>query len=201
MRDSLLKILVLSLTLLFCGSTSSQDIDVKRNRSEVLKLNSRNADKSGKADDFGVMVGTAAVLLLTPTLIYENKKLYFGIGRELCLAFGKKGEYRLSAEYTFIFRSSLKHHFRAALKYDILSDLNRGAWLDSRSYVSLGAGYFIDADGIGFSPEVSPGIRLGADEGFNLYLYAKLRHTFMTKKDKPDNTDLSIGMAIGFKPY
>jgi hypothetical protein len=199
-RISLLKILIFTFTLFSCCSISSQSIGInaERKQTEFPKLNS---GITRKANEFENAIAVGALLLITPTLGYENKKLYFGVGRELCLAFGKKGEFRLGAEYTFIFRSNLKNHFRVSMKYDFLSELNRGAWLDARSFVSVGAGYFLDASGIGFFPEVSAGIRIGADEGFCLYPYLKLRHTFMTKKDKPDNTDLSLGMAIGIIPF
>ena len=141
-------------------------------------------------------------MFTTPTFIYEDKKVYFGLGRELSLAFGKKGEFRLSAEYTFIFRSALKHQFRTSLKYDILSNLNKTEWLSERELISLGAGYFIDEQGSGIFPEAAVGYRIGGDDGsIYLYPYLKLRHTFMTKKDKPDNTDFSLGMAIGLKPF
>jgi len=147
-----------------------------------------------------IIIGALVVLLATPTVIYEDKKIYFGLGRELYLAFGKNGEFRISAEYTFIFRNRLKHHFRAAAKYDILSNLERSVWFDSRTFISIGAGYFIDAEGSGIFPEVSAGARIGEGD-FYLFPYIKIRHTFMTKKDKPDNTDLSLGMAIGLKLF
>ena len=188
MRTCQVKIFLFIFFLECCGSVYSQD------------SNFDGGSSAKKADDSYILIGTAVVLLVSPTFIIEDKKFYFGLSRELCLGFGKEGEFRISAEYTFIFRSNLKHHFRAALKYDILSELNRGAWLDTRSYVSIGAGYFLDAGGIGFSPELSAGIRIGADEGFNLYPYIKLRHTFMLKKEKPDNSDFSLGIAFGFHP-
>lgn len=157
-------------------------------------------DKTQGASDAYVLIGALVILLAAPSIVYENKKVYFGLGRELSLAFGNFGEFRISAEYSFIFRRNLKHQFRTLLKYDILSGLNRGEWLSMREFISIGAGYFVDAEGSGIPAEISTGFRIG--EG-SLYLYPciKLRHTFMTKKEKPDITDFSLGMAFGFQPF
>ncbi len=171
------------------------------NTSVKLRFNIKDnyLHKTQGAADPAIFIGAIVVLFATPTLVYENKKIYFGLSRELSLAFGKIGEFRVSAEYSYIFRSELKHHFRASMKYDILSKLTRNEWFDERDFFSIGAGYFIDADGGGIFPEVAAGFRIGSDGGIYLYPAIKLRHTFMTKKDKPDNTDFSLGMIIGYQ--
>lgn len=158
-------------------------------------------NKSQSSADQYIFIGSVVFLTLTPTVVFENKKFYFGLGRELSLVFGKHGEYRLSAEYTFVFRSSLNSQIRAVFKYDILSGLTHSEWIDQREFVSLGAGYFTDTRGSGISPEISAGFRIGSDGGTYIYPYAKLRHTFMLKKDKPDNTDFSLGLAFGFQLF
>jgi len=187
------------------ASSYSQNLKLKEpgsSQNQLLNLNNNYLHKQTSSANLYYIIGTLIVLFTTPTFIYEDKKVYFGLGRELSLAFGRKGEFCLSAEYTFIFRSVLKHHFRASLKYDILSNLNITEWLSERELISIGAGYFIDEQGSGIFPEAAVGYRIGGDDG-NIYLYPylKLRHTIMTKKDKPDNTDFSIGMAVGFKPF
>ncbi len=154
------------------------------------------SDKHGEL----IFTGAIVILIATPTLVLENKKVYFGLSRELSLAFGKNAEFRISSEYTFIFRRNLKHQFRAAVKYDILAELDRGEWFSTREFISIGAGYFLDEEGIGIPAEISAGIRVG-EESYYLYPYVKLRHTFMTRKVKPDNTDFSLGMAIGYQPF
>lgn len=154
------------------------------------------SDKTGEL----IFTGAIVILVATPTLILENKKVYFGLSRELSLAFGKDAEFRVSAEYTFVFRRNLKHQFRTAVKYDILAELDRGEWFSTREYISIGAGYFLDEEGIGIPAEISAGIRVD-EENWYLYPYAKLRHTFMTRKIKPDNSDISIGMGIGYQPF
>lgn len=190
------------LLILFTSSTlfSQNTIKLKPGTNTFfIKQNYLNKTQSG-ADEY-IFIGSVVLLTLTPTVVFEDKKFYFGLGRELSMVFGKHGEFRISAEYTFVFRSSLNSQIRAAFKYDFLSGLTHSEWIDQREFISIGAGYFTDTKGSGISPEISAGFRIGADGGTYLYPYAKLRHTFMLKKDKPDNTDFSLGLAIGFQLF
>lgn len=205
MRNIIRNILIIfSLSLLIGNSIYSQTLSTHNNRiPSLLRLHLKNSylHKAQGAADPAVFIGAMVILVATPTVIYENKKVYFGLSRELSLLFGKTGEIRISAEYSFIFRRELKHQFRAVLKYDFLSKLDKGDWFDERNYLSVGCGYFADEEGIGIPAEVSGGFRIGGDGNYFLYPYIKLRHTFMTRKGKPDNTDFSLGMAIGYKPF
>lgn len=150
----------------------------------------------------GAIVFTAFVVIsaVNPIIMLEDKKIYGGFTREFTLGFGKYAEYRISAEYSFLFRTHYKHHLRLSAKYDILSKLSKTEWLDTRQVISFGAGYFYDGDGSGIFPEFTAGVRIGESE-YLLVPYVKLRHTFMLKKDKPDNTDFSAGMIIGIIPF
>jgi hypothetical protein len=127
------------------------------------------------------------VSVLNPIVVYENKKIYIGTTRELTLGFGKYTRYRVSIEYSFLFRSFLKHHFRASAKYDIQLYRSRGEWFDDQIVVSPGAGYFVDNEGSGIFPELTMGFKIG--EGLLFFPYAKIRHTFMFQKEKHDITD------------
>ncbi len=195
--------IVLFLLLLVQNNVFSQRPLSKNSNEEAFsRLKSKDAYSKTilRADGACLFIGALIVLAATPTFVIESKKIYFGLSRELSLAFGKKGEFRISAEYSFIFRRNLKHQFRAILKYDMLSELHRGSWIDDRSFYSIGAGYFVNEEGIGIPAEISAGFRIG-EHTYYLYPYAKLRHTFMTRKSKPDNTDFSIGLAIGYQPF
>jgi hypothetical protein len=197
MRNLIGKTLIIfSILLLFGNNIYPQSLSIPN-----LSLKNNYPHKSMSEVDEATFIAAFIIMVATPTVIYENKKVYFGLSRELSLLLGKKGELRMSADYTFVFRRDLKHQFRVILKYDILSKLSRGDWFDDRSFFSFGTGYFIDADGSGIPAEISAGFRIGEDSHFYLYPYIKLRHTFMTKKEKPDNTDFSLGLAIGFKPF
>ncbi len=205
MRNIIRNILIIFSLLLLAGNNIySQNYNITNPGNTVhpgLHLNSNNLHKTGGAANTEILIVAFLVLAATPTLVYENKKFYFALSRELSFVFGRTGVFRISAECSYIFRRALKLHFRTALKYDILSKLTRDEWADERDFFSIGAGYFIDAEGSGFFPEISAGFRIGGDGSFYLYPGIKLRHTFMTKKDKPDITDFSLGMAIGFQPF
>lgn len=194
-------LIVFSLLFLFNSGIYSQNIITLNQNAPVTPLSNLKINylhNTQGASDQAIFIGAIVIMFATPTLVYENKKIYFGLSRELSLAFGPIGEFRVSAEYSYIFRSELKHHFRASVKYDVLSKLTKDEWISERDFFSIGAGYFIDAEGNGIFPEISAGFRIGDNGGFYLYPELKLRHTFMTSKDKPDNTDLSLGMAIGY---
>lgn len=201
MRSFFVKFSILLLLMFFVQNHAfSQTLTLRGSKETTLKTKSNYFNKTRTADNAYLFIGALVILAATPTVVIENKKVYFGLSRELSLVFGKTGEFRVSAEYSFIFRRNLKHQFRAMLKYDILSELHRGSWIDDRSYYSFGAGYFADEEGIGVPAEISAGYRIGEDT-YYLYPYAKLRHTFMTRKIKPDNTDISVGLAIGYQPF
>ena len=193
-------LIVFSLFFLLSSIYSQNMVTLNQNIPVTPHINLRNnyLHNTQGATDPMIFIGALLIVFATPTVVYENKKIYFGLSRELSLAFGPIGEFRVSAEYSYIFRSALKHHFRASVKYDILSNLSKGDWLDDRGFLSIGAGYFVDSEGSGIPAEISAGYRIGGEGSFYLYPAIKLRHTFMTKKDKPDNTDFSLGMAIGY---
>lgn len=139
------------------------------------------------------------ISVLNPIVVFENKKFYIGTTRELTLGFGKYTKYRISIEYSFIFRSFLKHHFRVSAKYDIQLNRSRGEWFDDQTVISLGGGYFVDKEGSGIFPEITIGFKIG--DGLLFYPYAKARHTFMLQKNKHDITDFSVGAILGYRLF
>jgi hypothetical protein len=201
MRAFAVKIIIFFLLFLTSGNLFSQTPLQINAPINSFRINRGDLSRTGSNTDAYLFIGSIVVLTLTPTVVYGDKKFYFGLGRELSLAFGKRGEFRLSGEYTYVFRDNLKSQIRVAAKYDILSKLRHGEWIDEREFISIGAGYYTDTKNSGIAPEVSAGFRIGGDSSLLLYPYLKLRHTFMLKKDIPDNTDFSLGLAIGFKPF
>lgn len=193
MNIKLISIILLILILQSGGKLYSQ----QNNTGQLINHKLRNADNGD------IIIGTYAFILavtVNPELLFENKKFYFGLTREITLGFGKIAEYRVSGEYTYIFRDSLKHHLRVSAKYDILSKRSESEWLRPRVAFSIGAGYFRDGNGDGIFPEVTAGYRFDESK-YILYPYVKLRHTFMLTKNKPGITDLSLGMIMGLKPF
>lgn len=193
-----MKLKLASILLLIClmqpaGMIYSQQTEMTVDYTSMNKPNS---------DDDLLIAFNAFVLAIAinPVLVYENKKFYFGLTREVTLGFGKIAQYRLSAEYSFIFRPNMNHNIRISAKYDLLSRLSKSTWFPSRDAFSIGTGFFWDAGGNGIFPEITAGYRFDESD-IIIYPYAKLRHTFMLTKNKPDITDLSLGMILGFKPF
>jgi hypothetical protein len=140
------------------------------------------------------------MMVVNPIVTYEDKRFDFGLTRELTLGFGKQGEYRVSAEYSYLFKDAYRHQLRISAKYDIMSHISRGDFISSRSVITFGAGYFIDGSGKGLFPEITAGYRIG-ESAIILYPYIKIRHTFMLTKDKPSITDFSCGAIFGCKLF
>jgi hypothetical protein len=143
-------------------------------------------------------VFAAAVYLINPIILLENKKLYAGITKEFSVGFGKLGEHRFAAEYSFIFAGNISHHLRFSYKDDILlkDNLQPSHMIQGTGVVSPGAGYFTDFKGNGIFPEISFGYSL-RNHKLLFFPYVKLRHTFMFKKDKSEITDFSFGIIFG----
>jgi hypothetical protein len=143
-------------------------------------------------------VFAAAVYLINPIILLENKRLYAGITKEFSVGFGKLGEHRTAIEYSFIFAGNIAHYVRLSYKYDILlkDNIKPSHMIQGTGVVSLGAGWFTDFKGGGVFPEVSYGYSL-RNHKLLFFPYFKLRHTFMFKKDKSDITDFSFGVIFG----
>jgi hypothetical protein len=147
-----------------------------------------------------VSIGVAAILyLMNPIVLYEDKRIYAGITKELSVGFGKLGEHRLAFEYSFVFAGNISHHFRFSYKYDILfkEKLEPSHILQGTSVLSPGAGYFTNFDKQGFFPELTFGYSL-RNHKLLIFPYIKIRHTFMLRKQDSDITDISFGIILGF---
>ena len=145
-------------------------------------------------------VGVAAVLyLINPVIVYEDKKLYAGITKEISLGWGKFGEHRTAFEYSFILGGNIRNYVRLSYKYDFLlkPGLEPSHTLQGTQTLSVGGGFFTDFKGNGAFPEVTYGYSL-RNHKLLFYPHIKLRHTFMFNKTKSDNTDISLGIIVGF---
>ncbi len=147
-----------------------------------------------------VSIGIGAILyVINPIVLYENKRIYAGITKEISIGFGKLGEHRFAGEYSLIFAGNISHHIRFSYKYDILlkQGIKPSNMLQGTSVVSVGTGYFTNFDKSGIFPEISYGYALRNDK-ILFYPHFKIRHTFMFKKVDADITDISFGLMIGF---
>lgn len=145
-------------------------------------------------------VGVAAVLyLINPIIVYEDKKIYAGITKEISLGWGKMGQHRTAFEYSFILGGNIRHYVRLSYKYDFLlkDGIEPSHTLQGTPTLSVGGGFFTDFNGTGAFPEITYGYSL-RNHKLLFYPHIKLRHTFTFRKDKPDNTDISFGIIVGF---
>jgi hypothetical protein len=147
-----------------------------------------------------VSIGLGTILyLINPIVLYENKRIYAGITKELSVGFGKLGEHRIAFEYSFVFAGNISHHLRFSYKYDLLltEKIQPSHTLQGTSVLSLGAGYFTNFNKQGIFPEFTYGYSL-RNHKILIYPHIKIRHTFMFKKQDSDITDISFGIIFGF---
>ncbi len=139
-----------------------------------------------------------AIYLINPIFELSDRKLYLGLTKELSFGWGKLGEHRTSAEYTMIFGGNVRHHLRFSYKYDFLlrTGIQPSHMLQGTSVISAGAGYYTDFNSNGIFPEITYGYSI-RNHKLLFYPHIKLRHTFITDKEKPDITDLSFGIILG----
>src|SRR5690606_4171118 len=135
--------------------------------------------------------------LLNPILVFDDGATV-GLTKEVSLGFGSFGEYRLGAEYTFLFRSLNKNQLRFSANYDYLtSDLEPSNMLQTSGVLSIGGGYFTDFDSHGFFPQVSYGFSIRNDK-LLFYPHVKARYTFIDGADRNNTLDFSFGIILGF---
>jgi hypothetical protein len=194
-KHVLQKILICSVFFFIFVNTYSQETD---------KLFLRNKNHFSyfsrtQSTFLPVSIGVGVILyLINPIILYENKRLYAGLTKEISVGFGKLGEHRFAFEYSFIFAGNISHHFRISYKYDILKKgIEPSHMLQGTSVLSLGAGYFTNFDKHGAFPELTYGYSL-RNHKLLLFPYVKIRHTFMFKKEQADITDFSFGIIVGF---
>ncbi len=137
----------------------------------------------------------SSVLVISPTLILEDKKAYFGLSKELSI--GKFPYGRAELDYTYIFRSKRTSAMHVSYNFDI--PLNGNFPQPSLFMISPGGGYYTDFTRKGLFAQVAIG--LWASTGFNdnisIHPNIKFRKVFM-KDDNPGAFEISLGVGFGF---
>ena len=162
----------------------------------MIKENSATSINSFTTISIGL---GAALYLINPIVLYDNKRIYAGITKELSVGFGRFGEHRVAFEYSFVFAGNISHHIRFSYKYDLLlkEKIEPSHTLQGTSVLSLGGGFFSNFNKQGFFPELTYGYSL-RNHKILIYPHIKIRHTFMFKKRDSDITDISFGIILGF---
>ena len=194
-RKSLIIAAFLIFTVYLFPQTGSFKFSLKENSSASSQFeNTKSSMPFFKKTDMptGLFAAGIAGLFINPILVFEDKKIFWGLTKEISIAFFPYG--RLNLEYSFLFRTFNKNHIRISYNYDFIEQ-NRSDWVMYRT--SAGAGFFTDTKSNGIFAQVSPGFFIASPIViFDLYL--KYRFTYTFNKNKSDIHDISLGMGLLF---
>ncbi len=130
--------------------------------------------------------------IINPMLVIEDKKVFFGLTKEV--SFGKFPYGRIAFEYSYIFRSYNTSHLRLSYNYDfVLETGSFGGFI-----ATPGVGYFTDTKNNGWFIHASFGAILATSDHFAISPYLRYRHTFIKDKLKSDINDISLGVGFMF---
>lgn len=196
----ILFVLLMTFTVQSYAQSVDSSVVFLKNQPELklLKLDTENAP-SLKPENSTLPLALGIVIflyLLNPMLLVEDG-LAVGMTKELSLGFGDFGQYRLGAEYSFIFRSLNKSQLRFSGNYDILTkDIEPSNLLQTTGALSLGGGYFTDFDSDGFFGQAAYGFSIRNDKML-IFPHVKARYTVIPTKNRNNIFDLSFGVIIG----
>lgn len=194
--------ILISLILFFIFTTAvfpQEDCSHFKLKDKPLKTlsgieNKSESDMYYKKSDMPTGLFAAGIIgiLINPILVFEDKKIFWGLTKEISFAFFPYG--RMNFEYSFLFRTFNKNHLRISYNYDFIEQ-SRSDWVMFR--ISTGAGYFTDTKNSGSFIQGSAGYFIASPIViFDLYL--KYRFTYTFNKNKSDIHDISLGMGLLF---
>lgn len=185
-------IFVFLLMIAFMSTLTHSQINtfkLKNDEPGSFKINMQPFKLTKKADA-PVFFYLAAII--NPMLVIEDKKVFFGLTKEV--SFGKFPFGRFAFEYSYIFRSYNTSHLRFSYNYDII--LEAGNFI---GFVATpGAGYFTDTKNKGWFLHGSFGAIIPVSDHFAFNPYLRYRHTFINDKLKSDINDISLGTGFMF---
>ncbi len=184
-------VLILTAVIIFTVKLYSQNIDLKfKEHLPAKDINSLHYKKSDLEP--GLLITAIPLLLINPVLVFEDKKIFWGLTKEISFSTFPYG--RFSFEYSFLFRTFNKNHLRFSYNYDFIYQQPK-EWI---AYViSLGAGYFTDTKNKGAFAQASTGFFIPTPL-LIIYPYLKYRYTKIFDTDKSDIHDISFGTGIVF---
>ncbi len=182
------------LILLICVTVYSQ--------SDPLNLNF-NMDKNAYGNSLltplnityskaGAPLSFYIAAIINPMLVIEDKKVFFGLTKEVSI--GKFPYGRLAFEYSYIFRSYNTSHLRLSYNYDIILDIGQFVGF----VATPGVGYFTDTKNNGWFIHGSFGAILPTGNYFAFNPYLRYRHTFIKDISKSNINDVSLGVGLMF---
>lgn len=200
------KIFLIILSLLMLAGSASAQFRLKDTHSQLINTGNSGimygANSTGfhgtSTSGLSPAIYTAGIIFIVvnPMAVFENKKIYFGLTKEVSL--GKYPYGRFAFEYTYVFRAERNSQIR--LSYNLDYFIETGNFY--AFFLSGGVGYFTDTKYSGVFPQVSFGALLPipiANITSGLYPYIKARHTFVKGTENSNITDISLG--VGFLLY
>lgn len=175
-------ILIIMLVCILSEASSQEQVSLKY---------SANSTKS----EAGNTLVLGSILILTPTLVLQDSRAYFGFSKELSL--GKFPYGRAEFDYTFVFRSERNSLFHLSYNLDI--PLNFDFRQSSIFMLSPGAGYYTDLTDKGYFVQLAFGVwaSTGLLEGLSIHPNIKFRNVFK-QNGKPGLFEASLGVGFGF---
>jgi hypothetical protein len=189
-----LLLFIFLISVMLCNTFSQTGLNLKENsvnhHFQVLNSHSLKHSSSASLPNAVYIIGIAAILI-NPMLVLEDKKIFFGLTKEVSIWKYPYG--RLAFEYSFIFRPENKNHFRFSYNYDIV--LGSGDFIGFLA--TPGAGYFTDTKNHGWFLQGAFTVLLPIPD-IGLLPYLRYRHTFISDKQpgKTDIDDISLGVGI-----
>ena len=169
------------------------ELKLQENRGLELSGYTNNSAHFKKSDaPTGMFAGLIFLTFINPIVVFEDKKVFFGLTKEISKSFYPYG--RISFEYSFLFRTFNKNHFRFSYNYDHVFP-NKSDWV--MFVLSPGAGFFTDTEKNGAFVQGSGGLFFPTPI-FMAHLYLKYRFTNVFDKNRSDIHDFSLGMGLVF---
>lgn len=158
--------------------------------SQNINLKLKEGKFSGLSSGSGAPAYFYVAAIINPMLVIEDKKVFFGLTKEI--TFGKFPYGRVAFEYSYIFRNYNTSHLRFSYNYDFILEAGDFAAF----IVTPGAGYFADTKNRGWFLHGSFGVILPLGNYIGLSPYFRYRHTFIKDVTKSDINDVSLGVSF-----
>jgi len=145
--------------------------------------------------DIGNTLILGSILAVTPTLVLEDSKAYFGLSKELSA--GRFPYGRAELDYTFIFRSERQNALHFSYNFDI--PLNGNFSDPSLIMITPGGGYYTDFTRKGYFAQLAIGlfVSTGFSDNVSIHPNLKFRRVFMNN-NQADMFQVSFGVGFGF---
>ncbi len=158
------------------------------------EMNALKLKHSAKSDFTNSFIW-GSILVISPTLVLEDKKAYFGLSKELSA--GKFPFGRVELDYTYIFRSERTSALHLSYNFDI--PMNGNFSQPSLFMISPGGGYYTDFTRKGLFAQLAIGLwaSTGFSDDISIHPNIKFRKIFM-RENYPGAFEISLGVGFGF---